>query len=96
VKDLPARTPEELADERSVRSIPLDTDDGRQVVIEQQNVGSANQVGGGEFKNATGRKSPAEAEAEQEELEAEAPIEAGGEVVGTDDGEPLVQGPNSQ
>lgn len=59
----------------SVQSLPLDTEDGGTVVIEQQNVGSENQVGGGEFKNAEGDKSPDQAEAEQQRLDAEAPIE---------------------
>ena len=37
----------EIADERAVRSIPLDTGDGGTFVIEQQNVGPINQMGGG-------------------------------------------------
>jgi hypothetical protein len=35
--------------EKSVRSEPLDLDDGPDVVIEQQNVGVDNELGGGEF-----------------------------------------------
>jgi len=62
-------------DEKAVTSIPLDTEDGGQVVIEQQNVGPRNQVGGGEFKHGRRRKSPEEAAAEQEELEREDPID---------------------
>ena len=62
------------ADDRSVSSIPLDTEDGGTVVIEQQNVGPANQVGGGEFKNTRGR-TPGEAAEEQAALERDAPIE---------------------
>jgi hypothetical protein len=58
-----------------VSSIPLDGEDGEQIVIEQQNVGPKNQVGGGEFKNATGQKSPDQAAAEQDELQTEAPID---------------------
>jgi hypothetical protein len=53
-----------------VSSIPLDTDDGRQVVIVQQNTGPGNQVGGGEFKNTRGR-SVEDAAAQQEELDEE-------------------------
>jgi hypothetical protein len=70
------KTDEEAADERAVRSIPLDTDAGGQVVIEQQNVGPANQVGGGEFKNAHGEKSPDTAAWEQDALQREAPIDS--------------------
>ena len=44
----------EVTDELAVQSIPLDTEDGGTVVIEQQNVGAPNQVGGGEFKNVDG------------------------------------------
>jgi hypothetical protein len=62
-------------DERAVRSIPLDTEDGGQVVIEQQNVGPGNQVGGGEFKNAARKKDPRTAAEEQSRLERDAPIE---------------------
>src|SRR4051812_32499089 len=69
----------ESEDEKAVRSIPLDTDDGRQVVIEQQNMGGARQVGGGEFKNVDGKRSPAEAAADQAKLEREAPIGQGAE-----------------
>ena len=60
-------------DERAVSSLPLDTEDGGTVVITQQNVGPANQVGGGEFKNSTGR-SVFEAAADQAGLEHDAPI----------------------
>jgi len=62
-------------DDKAVTSIPLDTEDGRQVVIEQQNVGPRNQVGGGEFKNGPRHRTPEEAAAEQEQLERESPIE---------------------
>ena len=70
------RTAEEAADERAVRSIELDTEDGGTVVIEQQNVGPANQVGGGEFKNVHGQKSPDVAAAEQAALQRDAPIDS--------------------
>jgi len=62
-------------DDKAVSSIPLDTEDGRQVVIEQQNMGGRNQVGGGEFKNGPRHRTPEEAAAEQQELERDNPIE---------------------
>jgi len=68
------RTPQELEDERAVRSEPLDTEDGGTVVIEQQNAGPGNQVGGGEFKNVSEQKSVDDAASEQDELQADAPI----------------------
>jgi hypothetical protein len=68
----------EADDEKAVSSIPLDTEDGGQVVIEQQNVGPDNQVGGGEFKNVDSGKTPGEAASEQGELEEEAPIDRRG------------------
>jgi hypothetical protein len=67
-------TAQELEDEKAVRSEPLDTEDGGTVVIEQQNVGPVNQLGGGEFKNARRGKTPDEAAAEQDQLEDEAAI----------------------
>lgn len=67
------RTAHEKEDEKAVRSVPLDTEDGGTVVVEQQNMGGAQQVGGGEYKNQTGR-TVEEAAAEQAELEREAPI----------------------
>ena len=63
-------------DEKAVRSVPLDTEDGGTVVIEQQNFGGRNQVGGGEFKNTDHQKTPDEAAEEQAELAEDAPIEA--------------------
>ncbi|MEY2554200.1 MAG: hypothetical protein QOC57_2060 [Ilumatobacteraceae bacterium] len=60
-------------DDKAVTSIPLDTEDGRQVTIQQQNVGPGNQVGGGEFKNVAHGRSVDEAAEEQGELESEAP-----------------------
>jgi hypothetical protein len=71
---IPARRSDD-DDEIAVRSIPLDTEDGGQVVIEQQNVGPANQVGGGEFKRGSYHKSPEQAAAEQARLERDAPID---------------------
>jgi hypothetical protein len=59
----------ENAGDLSVQSVPLDTEDGDQVVIEQQNVGPGSQVGGGEFKNTDDQKSPEQAAAEQEQLD---------------------------
>jgi hypothetical protein len=53
-----------------VSTVPLDTEDGGEVVIEQQNAGPGNQVGGGEFKNDRGRTVD-EAAAEQEALKAD-------------------------
>jgi hypothetical protein len=66
-------------EEIAVRSIPLDTEDGGQVVIEQQNVGPANQVGGGEFKRGSYHKTPEQAADEQAALERDAPIEDSGD-----------------
>ena len=63
------RTPDEIEDEKAVRSEPLDTEDGGTVVIEQQNVGPGNQVGGGEFKNVADEKTPDDAAVEQEQLD---------------------------
>ena len=69
----------ETESDKAVQSIPLDTEDGGTVVIEQQNVGSDNQVGGGEFKNTDRQKSSGEAAEEQAELEAEAPVDREGD-----------------
>ena len=60
-------------DLKAVQSVPLDTQDGGTVVIEQQNMGGTEQVGGGEYKNSTGR-SVEEAAAQQEQLQREAPV----------------------
>jgi hypothetical protein len=65
----------ESEDDRAVSSIPLDTEDGGTLVISQQNVGPDNQVGGGEYKNATDGKTPEEAALEQRLLQARAPVE---------------------
>lgn len=65
-------------DERQVQSIPLDTEDGGQVVIEQQNAGPGQQVGAGEFKpddETAVSKSPDQAAAEQAQLDDAAPID---------------------
>jgi hypothetical protein len=67
---------EDRADERAVTSEPVEKEDGTTVVIEQQNVGPGNQVGGGEFKNPDRGKSPEQAEADQDRLEEEAPIDS--------------------
>jgi hypothetical protein len=80
----------ENSGEQSVRSVPLDTEDGGTVVIEQQNMGDRNQVGGGEFKNVGEGKSVDQAAQEQAELEAEESIESGSELAhewGGDDSE---------
>ena len=61
------------ADDRAVRSEPVTTDEGEEVVIRQQNVGPGNQVGGGEFKNVERGKTADEAAAEQRALAQEAP-----------------------
>ena len=61
-----------------VSTVPLETEDGDQVVIQQQNVGPGNQVGAGEFKRSgetAVQRDPAEAAEEQAQLESEAPIE---------------------
>ncbi|MCU1398709.1 MAG: hypothetical protein JWN62_1818 [Acidimicrobiales bacterium] len=71
----PRPTTAEEEDMRAVRSIPLDTDDGGTVVIEQQNMGGAQQVGGGEYKNVRGGRSVDAAAAEQAELERQAPVD---------------------
>jgi uncharacterized protein (TIGR02246 family) len=60
-------------DDRAVRSEPVTTDDGGEVVIRQQNVGPGNQVGGGEFKNVERGKTPDEAADEQQALAEAAP-----------------------
>ena len=72
-----AQPTDERPDPR-VSTVPLDTDDGDQVVIQQQNAGPGNQVGAGEFKpsdETSDRKDPRAAAAEQERLEAEAPTD---------------------
>jgi uncharacterized protein (TIGR02246 family) len=62
-------------DDRAVRSEPVTTEEGDEVVVTQQNVGPGNQVGGGEFKNVERGKTPDEAAAEQHDLATEAPTE---------------------
>jgi uncharacterized protein (TIGR02246 family) len=64
------------ADDRAVRSEPVATEEGDEVVVRQQNVGPGNQVGGGEFKNVERGKTPDEAAAEQRALAREAPTDA--------------------
>ena len=76
----PEPTDDERPDPR-VSTVPLDTEDGDQVVIQQQNAGPGNQVGAGEFKpsdEAADRKDPGVAAEEQERLEEQAPIDPGG------------------
>jgi hypothetical protein len=50
-------------DDRAVRSEPVTTDEGDEVVVSQQNVGPGSQIGGGEFKNVERGKTPEEAAA---------------------------------
>ena len=57
-----------------VSTVPLTTEDGEEVVIEQQNVGPGNQVGAGEFKTALHRD-PEDAADEQQRLESRAPVD---------------------
>jgi len=59
----PAPAPEDA--ELMMRSEPLDTEDGEQVVIAQQNVGPGNEVGEGEFPELHPPKSAEDAAAEQ-------------------------------
>jgi hypothetical protein len=64
-----------------VSTVPLDTDDGGTVVIEQQNVGPGQQVGAGEFKEpgtSSRHKRPETAAAEQDALERDAPVDHDG------------------
>jgi peroxiredoxin len=62
----------------AVCSEPLETEDGQEVVICQQNVGYPNQVGGGEFKEAVMDKPSEQAAAEQAALEEQAPVAGDG------------------
>ena len=76
----PEPTDDERPDPR-VSSVPLDTEDGGQVVIQQQNTGPGNQVGAGEFKpsdETADRKDPGVAAEEQERLEEQAPTDPAG------------------
>jgi hypothetical protein len=57
-------------------SVPLETEDGDEVVICQENVGADNMVGGGEWKDAELGRSVEDAAAEQLEREREAPTGA--------------------
>lgn len=74
----------EVTDERAVSTVPLDTEDGGQVVITQQNMGPDNQVGGGEFKDQEGSPTPDDAAEEQARLEERAPIRDEAESSDTD------------
>jgi hypothetical protein len=79
----PDRQPPKTTDDTTehdprVSTIPLDTEDGGTVVIEQQNVGPGSQIGEGEFKpddEVSVHKTPEEAAAEQDELEHQAPTD---------------------
>ena len=74
----PESTPEDERPDPRVSTVPLETDDGDTVVIQQQNVGPGNQVGAGEFKRSEEtavQRDPAQAAHEQEQLEAQAPID---------------------
>ena len=67
-----------------VSSVPLETEDGRQVIIQQQNAGPGNQVGAGEFKPSSDTaydKDPGQAAEEQQRLEQRAPTTSGDEPV---------------
>ena len=58
--------------ERATHTIPLDTDDGEQVVLGQEAVGRPRLAGGGEFADAHGPRDPADVAHEQAELDADA------------------------
>ena len=61
-----------------VSTVPLPTEDGGEVVIQQQNVGPGNQVGAGEFKRSDEtalHRDPDDAAEEQQVLEDRAPID---------------------
>jgi uncharacterized protein (TIGR02246 family) len=62
-------------DDRAVRSEPVVTEEGEEIVLRQQNVGPGSQVGGGEFKNVDRGKTPDEAADEQRKLAREAPTD---------------------
>lgn len=73
----------ERAPDPRVSTVPLEGDDGEEVVIQQQNVGPGNQVGAGEFKEpgtASSHKDPGEADRQQRELDHDTPIDAQDEV----------------
>jgi hypothetical protein len=63
-----------------VSTVPLTTEDGDEVVIEQENVGPGNQVGAGEFKQSDEtalHRDPADAALEQQRLDEREPIGEG-------------------
>jgi hypothetical protein len=65
---------DDVENDPRVSTVPLTTEDGREVVISQQNVGPGNQVGRGEFETngpAVAHRDPGEAAAEQDELDEE-------------------------
>ena len=61
-----------------VSTVPLATEDGDEVVIQQQNVGPGNQVGAGEFKQSDEtalHRDPEDAADEQDRLDSRAPVD---------------------
>jgi hypothetical protein len=61
-----------------VSTVPLTTEDGEEVVIEQQNVGPGNQVGAGEFKQSDEtalHRDPEDAATEQQRLDSRVPVD---------------------
>jgi hypothetical protein len=71
-----ARTSPDQHKDPAVCSEPLEVEDGRPVVICQQNAGPGNQVGAGEFKRGNVGRTAEQAHDEQDQLEADAPIDA--------------------
>jgi hypothetical protein len=65
-------TPTPAPEDTGPRSVPLEDEDGNVVVISQQNVGTDNEVGQGEFPDpSTPPKDPGEAAAEQRLLDSQ-------------------------
>jgi hypothetical protein len=64
----------ERDEDRAVHTIPLDTEDGQQVVIAQEAQGSQAIVGGGEFPDEHEPRRPEDAAREQARLDAVAPV----------------------
>jgi hypothetical protein len=76
----PASEPAKERPDPRVSTVPLPTEDGGEVVIQQQNVGPGNQVGAGEFKRSDEtalHRDPDDAADEQQLLEDRAPIDDG-------------------
>jgi hypothetical protein len=62
------KPPERDPDARMYTSEPLESEDGREYVIEQQNVGPGNELGGGEWPDPhTPPRAPAPGSAEADE-----------------------------